>query len=403
MSFDEVVSRFGTDSIKWDVDDSAGEMSGREIIALGLADMEFRSPQPVLDALRARVEHGIFGYTSVSEEFRQAVVAWMARRQGWEVDPDWLIVSSGAMPAINLLIQQLTEPRDGIIVQPPVFGPIPESVTNNDRTLVNNPLRLHDGRYEMDFGDLAAKAADPHIKMLLLCSPHNPVGRVWTRDELNIVADVCRDHDLVLVSDEIHGDLIHPHHTFTTMGVVDDPPPKLVVCTSASKTFNLPALKTSITIVADEAIREQLWLGMRNLNDTFSVNVLGVLAAQTAFDKGQPWLEELVGYLAANLAIVEAIVEAHLPRVRVIRPEATFLVWLDCRELGVDSSTLADTILRDTGVVIEPGSTYGPEGDGFIRINIGCARSVLQEALERIVPVLADEHASRSSRTNHDK
>ncbi len=389
MPFDEVVSRSGTDSIKWGVGDQGPDATGRDIIAMGLADMEFRAPQPVLDALIARVGHGIFGYTGVSDDFKRSVVAWMVRRKGWRVESDWLVVSSGAMPAINVLIQQLTSRGDGIIVQPPVFGPISESVANNDRTLMNNPLRLSAGRYEMDFDDLEDKASDPRAKMFLLCSPHNPVGRVWSRRELNTVADICQKHDLVLVSDEIHGDLVHPGHVFTTMGVVDRPPPKLVVCTSASKTFNLPGLKTSITIVPDQDLRESLWLGMRNLNETFSVNTLGILATHIAFDQGEPWLVELLDYLAANLALVESVFQTRLPQVRVIRPEATFLVWLDCREFGLDSATLAELIQREAGVVVELGSIYGPEGEGFIRINIGCPRSVLEDALERVTTVFA--------------
>ncbi|NOX30333.1 MAG: pyridoxal phosphate-dependent aminotransferase [Actinobacteria bacterium] len=390
MSFDNMVSRSETDSIKWEVGDQDRDVSGREIIAMGLADMEFRAPQSVLEALMVRVEHGIFGYTGVSDEFKLSVVDWMARRKGWRVESEWLVVSSGAMPAINLLIQQLTSRGDGIIIQPPVFGPIPESVVNNGRTVMNSPLRLSAGRYEMDFDDLEDKASDPRSKMFLLCSPHNPVGRVWSRSELNRVADICVNHDLVLVSDEIHGDLVHPDHVFTSMGVVDRPPSKLVVCISASKTFNLPGLKTSITIVPDEDLRESLWLGMRNLNDTFSVNALGILATQTAFDQGEPWLAELLDYLAANLALVSSVFEVRLPQIRVIRPEATFLVWLDCRELGLDSSALAELIRREAGVVVEPGSIYGPEGEGFVRINIGCPRSVLEDALERMRAVLAE-------------
>ena len=393
--FDQLHDRRGTRALKWHVPGNDGVW--RELgppskpllevtpIPMWLADMEFPAPQSVIDALLRRVEHGIFGYTTVDDTYFDTIINWMARRHGWQIHPDWILTTSGVMPTINLLIQTFSQPGDGVVVQTPVFHPISEAVENNERVPLRNSLRYTDGQYAMDFEDLARKASDPCARMLVLCSPHNPVGRVWRHEELRNLAEICEENHLLLISDEIHGDLTYNWADFQSVGAVDERfLERLVICTSPSKAFNLPGLKTSLTIIPNTSVREKFQITLRNQNALFGVNTLGTTAIQAAYEHGEVWLEQLIDYLAGNLQYVERFIDEHVPALRLVRPEALYLVWIDCRGLDLDMAVLPRVLKDEAGVWVEPGATYGMEGEGFIRMNIACPRVMLTEALNRI-------------------
>ncbi len=397
--FDEPRERRRTRSIKWSLGEEdgpwvdypppAGELPQQvELLPMWLADMDFPTAPAVVAALRDRVEHGIFGYTGLDDAFFEAVTNWARRRHGWSVDRDWVLTNSGVMPTINLLIQTFTAPGDGIIVQPPVFHPISRAVEYNGRRLLNNPLRYDGGRYEMDFAELGRLAAEPDARAMILCSPHNPVGRVWSLAELRAVADICAGNDLLLISDEIHGDLTYPWADFVSTGSVGDRyHDRLVVCAGASKAFNLPGLKTSLTIIPDDGLRADFRTTLRNQNELFGANLFGTAALTAAYRDGTRWLDSLIGYLGGNVDFVADFLAARLPQLSLVRPEALYLLWIDCRALGLSGPDL-DARLRAAGVWVEPGATYGAEGEGFIRMTIACSRVVLNEAMERVAKAL---------------
>lgn len=398
--FNQITPRTNTRSIKWDHIEESGQLQPRPanldpldpeaLLPLGLSDMDFPTPQTVRDALVARVQHGIFGYTAVDDSYYQAIIDWMARRHDWQIEAEWIITNSGVMQAINLIIQMVTSAGDGIIIQPPLFGPIADAISNNGRLIRPNPLLFEDGRYQIDFAGLEAIAAGPESKMLILCHPHNPVGRIWHADELQRIAQICLTHDLILISDEIHGEMSYSWSRFQPIGSVapalND---RLFVCTGPSKTFNLPGMRTSITIVPDAALRQQLLTGMRNLNELFGVNTLGTLALQTAYETGEPWLGQLLAYLEGNYRYLQRYLERELPLLRLVPAEGLYLAWIDCRALGLDEAGLKKLFSDQAKVSLEAGSHFGREGAGFVRLNLACPRIILQTALQRIEHALS--------------
>lgn len=392
--FDAVLERRSTGSIKWSLpgnDDrwlpypsEAGSPHAAGLLPMWLADMDFETAPEITAALRQRVDHGVFGYTAYQDSFFEAIVDWTSRRHGWQLQPEWIVPTSGVMPAINLLVQTFTAPGDAVVVQPPVFRPIPQAAELNGRRVQPNPLVISEGRYRMDLADLEAKAADPATTMMVLCNPHNPVGRAWSPQELRAVAAICRDHDVLLVSDEIHGDLTYPWASFTSAGALGgEHPSRLAVCSGPSKAFNLPGLKLSVTIIPDDELRAAFRTTLRNQNELWGANVMGAAALEATYRHGEDWLQELLAYVAGNLEYVEHFLAARLPPMSLIRPEALYLLWIDCRELGMTSAEL-DSRLRDAGLWVEPGATYGTEGDGFIRMTIACPRLLLAEAMRRL-------------------
>jgi cystathionine beta-lyase len=398
--FDTLVPRTNTASIKWDYVSRGGQLQRREagpaplaageVLPLWVADMDFPAPQPVREALQARVAHGIFGYTQPSAAFFAAIAQWQARRKGWPVEQAWIVPTAKVMMTINLLVQILTEPGDGIIVQTPVFHPIYLAVVHNGRQLLRNRLQETAGQYQLDFADLEAKARDPRTKMLILCSPHNPVGRVWTRAELTRIGDICVRHQVYLVVDEIHSDLVYSWATFTTFGALGPKYyPYLVICQGPSKTFNLPGLQISYALVPDETLRARLQEGLRNLDQLFGVSTFGALALEAAYREGEAWLTQVLAYLEANYLFLRDALAETLPALRVVQPEALYLVWLDCRGLGRAPAALAQGLYEEAGVYLESGEKYGAEGAGFMRINIACPRILLEEALARMARHLA--------------
>jgi len=392
--FDAPVERRSTNSIKW----SAGEVDGKwvtmpaapgpahesALLPMWLADMDFTAAPEILAALQARVDHGVFGYTYYDESFYAAIEDWMATRRGWRPQREWILTNSGVMPAINLLIQTFTEPGDGVIVQPPVFRPISDAPEANGRLPVVNPLTEVDGRYRIDFAALESQAADPGTTMMILCSPHNPVGRVWTSREVKSVAEICAGNDVVLVSDEIHADLTYSWAAFTSVGsLYSEVYDRFIVCGGPSKAFNLPGLKLSLTFVPNPKLREAYRETLHRQNELWAANTLGATALTAAYESGGPWLDAVLEYLEANVALAERFLAARVPGVTLARPDALYLLWLDCRRLRISPEEL-NRRLRAAGLWLESGESYGDQGSGFVRMTAACPRGTLQEGLRRL-------------------
>jgi cystathionine beta-lyase len=392
--FDTEIDRGGTYSCKWEsiqgeedllqwrhTDRCFGE---NRTLPMWVADMDFVCPQPVVDALVARARHGIFGYTVATEAYYNAVVDWMTRRHGWKIAPEWICTTPGVVPALNMLVSTFVSPGEKVLIQPPVYYPFFSAVENNGAELVKNSLVYEDGRYRMDCADLEAKVRDPKVKMAILSSPHNPVGRVWTREELVRFGEICFANDVLVVSDDIHGDLTFKGHPFVPFASISGEfAQRSITCTAPSKTFNIAGLHTSNIVVADAELRCRFAKTLRG-HGLFGVSAFGVVAAQAAYECGEEWLEQALEYIAGNLAYLEAYVAREIPEITVIPPEGTYLVWLDCRRLRLDKWELKRLMLQAARVYLDEGFIFGAEGEGFERINIACPRSLLAEALQRI-------------------
>ncbi len=382
-NFDEPVSRRGTNSVKWDL------APGDDVLPMWVADMDFRTAPSVTKALEKRVKHGVFGYARVPETWFEALSGWFARRHGWAIGREWILYTSGVIPALSAIIKALTKPGDGVIIQTPVYNCFFSSIRNNGCEVITNDLLYRDGAYTMDFDDLERKASDPRARLLLLCSPHNPVGRVWTRRELQRVGDICRRHGVVVVSDEIHCDLTYAGHThipFASLG--GEFSAGSVTCVAPSKTFNLAGVQVAAIVAPDHDMRRRIDRAL-NVNEVCDISAFAVEALIAAYNGGAEWLDDLREYLHENSLCLKTFFETRLPHLKVVPPEATYLVWVDCRESGLTSARIAKTLLDRGRVWVNEGTMYGAAGEGFIRINIATTRANLLEGLERIEKVLA--------------
>ena len=379
--FDVVIDRHNTASEKWDgVEGYFGE---KGLLPMWVADMDFRVPEPVTEALRKTVEHGVYGYTMRPDSYFESVIGWMKRRHGWTINEEWICHSPGVVTALSCIVQSFTEPGDKVVIQPPVYPPFSRVVLSNGRRLVHNRLTLEAGRYSMDYDDLR-KNLDSGVKLLILCSPHNPVGRVWTRDELEELGSICLERGVLVVADELHEDIVFGGHAHTPFASISDEFSRnTIVCTGPTKTFNLAGLETSNIIIPNENLR-QAFLTTMARNNLMHVNSFGLVATESAYRFGEEWLEQLLEYLRRNLDFLTRYIAENIEGIRVIRPEGTYLVWLDCRELGMDQGELERFCLREAKVALNQGYTFGPGGEGFVRMNIACPRSTLLEGLRRI-------------------
>lgn len=377
-NFDEIIPRRDTNSYKWD------SASQNDILPLWVADMDFRTAPPVVEALKKRVEHGIFGYTRVPPAYYEAVINWFHRRHGWQIQQNWMIYTSGVVPALSAVIKALTEPGDKVLVQTPVYNCFFSSIRNNGCQIVSNPLIYKNETYRIDFKDLERKAADQKVKLLLLCNPHNPAGRVWTRDELTRIGEICLRNDVVVVADEIHCELVFPEHKYTPFASISEEfLMNSVTCTSPSKAFNLAGLQIANIISADEEMRRKIDKAI-NINEVCDVNPFGVEALIAAYNEGEEWLKQLNRYLSINYNYLKAYFDQYLPELPVLKLEGTYLVWVDCSALKQSSEKIVNRLLQKGKVWVNEGNMYGDSGEGFIRINIACPREVLIEGLERI-------------------
>lgn len=379
--FDTPIPRRGTGSCKWD---SAADP---DILPMWVADMDFRTAPSVIEALTKRAAHGIFGYAEVPEAYFEAVTGWFRRRHGFQIDREWILFTTGVVPALSAVIKALTRPGDRVIVQPPVYNCFFSSIRNNGCEMVSNPLLYRDGRYTIDFDGLEALAADPAVKLLLLCNPHNPVGRVWTREELTRIGEICFRNDVLVVSDEIHCDLVFPGHThipFASLG--EEFLRKSVTCTAPGKTFNLAGIQVANIVAAAPAVRQKIDKAL-NVNEVCEINCFAADVLIAAYDQGEEWLEQLKRYLWENYLYLARFFAENFPRLRVLPLEATYLVWVDCGSLGMASSEIATLLLEKGKLRINEGSLYGSAGEGFIRFNIACPRVSLADGLERFKKV----------------
>lgn len=392
--FDKVIKRTGTGSVKWDLADSIFNGSG--LLPLWVADMDFESPPEVTAALVDRARHGIFGYTAASRGYLESFIAWFRKRHGWEIHPDWIHFSPGVVPALNLLIQTFSNPGDKIIIQQPVYYPFMSAIRNNDREIVNNPLVLDQGKYHMNLLDLEHKVRDNRTRMLILCSPHNPVGRVWRKEELSLLGDICVKYDVLVVSDEIHCDLTYPgikHIPFAS--ITDNYLMNSITCLSPSKTFNLAGLQTAGLIIQNPELQKKYKKTLECLGITWP-NLFACEALTAAYMHGEQWLDAVIEYITGNLSFLRSFIETKIPEITLIEPEGTYLVWLDFRRLKLDRASLKCLLREKARVALDDGYIFGlSDGDGFERINIACPRAILEEALQKIEAAIHEAHSSR--------
>ena len=380
--FDTPIDRTHTWSIKHDFKKENGKAD--DILPLWVADMDFRSPDSVVEALKKAVDHGIFGYSRADESYFDAVAAWYQKRHHLTLQPEWMTCTPGIVFALSIAVRAFTQEGDAVLIQPPVYHPFSRAILRNKRTLVENPLVLKDGHYEMALEDLEQKVLDEHVKLMILCNPHNPVGRVWTREELTALADICLRHHVYVISDEIHGDFVWRGHEQTPYASISEEAClHSMMCTAPSKTFNLAGMATSNLFIPDPEMRrkfrsELLDVGQENMNR------LGLFACRAAYEGGGEWLDQLIGYLAGNLALVRDFCKNRVPQIQLIEPEGTYLAWLDCRELGMTDDELMAFFSDDAKVWLDPGTHSGEQGSGFMRFNLGSSRSVIAQALDQI-------------------
>ena len=377
-NFDEPTDRHGTCSYKWDSTD------GPDVLPLWVADMDFRTARPIVDALRRRVDHGIFGYTRVPDEYYQAIASWFSRRHGWQgIRPEWVIYTSGVVPAVSAIIKAFTSPGDKVLVQTPVYNCFFSSIRNNGCQVAASPLRREGDTYAIDFDDLEEKAADPLVKVFLLCNPHNPAGRVWTPEELRRMGDICQRNGVLVVADEIHCELVQPGYRYTPFASLgEDYLHTSVTCNSPTKAFNIAGLQIANLVCADPLRRQRIDRAI-NINEVCDVNPFGVLALIAAYTEGEEWLDQLNAYLHLNYRYMADYCRQHLPQFPIARLEGTYLAWMDCSVLGLTSDELEHRLLADARLWLNAGTMYGPEGEGFMRWNIACPRARLADALDR--------------------
>ena len=377
--FDKVISRRGTDSYKWDSAES------EHVLPMWVADMDFHTAPAIVDALRLRVEHGIFGYTHVPDSYYDAVTGWFTRRHGWKMNREWIIYTSGVVPAVSAVIKALTVPGDKVLVQTPVYNCFFSSIRNNGCKMVSSPLVFAGNTYTIDYEDLECKAADPKVKVMLLCNPHNPAGRVWKWEELVRIGEICIRHGVTVVSDEIHCELVFPGHRYTPFASIsEDFLWHSVTCLSPSKAFNIAGLQIANIVCADADRRAKIERAI-NDNEVCDVNPFGVIATQAAYNGGEEWLNQLVEYLYGNYLYMREFCREHLPEFPVTILEGTYLVWMDCRKLCISSEELERRLFAEAGLWLNAGTMYGAEGEGFMRWNIACPRTTLTEGLKCFV------------------
>jgi cystathionine beta-lyase len=380
--FDKVTDRKNTNSLKYDFAVERGKPS--DLLPLWVADMDFPTPKEVISALTKKAEHGIFGYSEPKPDYFEAIRNWYKTRHGWDMDASKLVLSCGVVYAICTLIQVLTNKGDGVIICQPVYYPFQESVVENERKLVVSELVYDGNQYNIDFDDFEQKIVSQNVKLFILCSPHNPVGRVWTKAELQRLGDICLKHNVFVIADEIHADFVYGENKHTIFCTVKPEYENMcAVCTAPTKTFNLAGLHNANIYIPNDEVRKK-YLAQLNRQGYSQSNVMGIVAAQAAYTYGGEWLDELIEYLTSNLEFVDKFLKENLPQIKLIKPQGTYLIWLDCRALNLTDRQLKDLVVNKAKLWLDDGYIFGKGGSGFQRINIACPRSILAEALNRL-------------------
>lgn len=386
--FDEIIDRRNTCSIKYDFAARRGKPEG--LLPLWVADMDFKSPDCVIRALEEKARHGIFGYSDSLDDYFQVLKGWFSSRFGWEIKPEWLVKTPGVVYAVNTAVRALTNEGDSVLIQPPVYYPFTEAIRANKRRLIANQLNYTGGRYSIDFDDFEKKIIDNDVKLFILCSPHNPVGRVWTMDELTRMGDICLKHGVTVVSDEIHADFTYPGHTHNVFAdIKQEFKDMTITCTAPTKTFNLAGLQISNIFIPNGSLRSRFRHEI-NRSGYSQPNIMGLVACKAAYAEGSEWLSELRAYLKGNLNLLSSFLEKNIPQVRLVEPEGTYLVWLDFKELGLTDKQLDDFIVNKTGLWLDGGTMFGAGGEGFQRINIACPKSILEMAMLQLKQAIND-------------
>lgn len=397
--FDRIVNRKGTNSFKWDK--LMGRFGRDDIIPMWIADTEFEAPIEVINAIKMRAQHGVYGYTFRSESYYDAIKKWMKKRHGWDIESEWITFSPGIVPALSMCVTTFTQPGDKIITQTPIYPPFYSVIQQNGRILIKNELKLSKGRYIIDFDDLLEKIIlkntyftsnltstkskfDTSIKMLFLCNPHNPAGRVWTKDELLKIGEICLKNNIIIVSDDIHSDIIYQGNRYSPIASLSKELEDIsITCISPGKTFSLTGMATSAIIIPNEKLREEFTRTLETL-ELDGGNIFGAVATEAAYKYGEDWLEHLLDYLESNLNFLMDYFQSNIPQIKPIKPEGTYLVWLDCSKLGLEGIELMDFFVNEAKLGVNPGSSFGVNSKQFVRMNIACSRKILQEALMRL-------------------
>jgi cystathionine beta-lyase len=383
MNFDEYVDRNEYPTMKWSRAFLSEHFGNDEAIPMSVADMDLKAPSVVIEELQKRVAHGIYGYEMKPESYFTALETWYQSRYGWKIDQEEIEPCPSILNAISILINQHSQEGDGVILQPPVFFEFRMVIRSNFRKIVKNPLQFTNGKYQIDFDDLETKASDPSNKILILCNPHSPVGRVWTASELEQVAEICERHDVFVIADEIHGDFVFPPNQYSPYLKISKGGQNSAACLSPAKTFNISGMLDAIAIIPNKTYRDQFheFAHRYQIN---KVNVFTSVATEAAYRVGAEWLDELLVYIQGNVDLVKAHLEKNTNKVSLVQPEGTFLIWVDFRELGLGANELARFLAEEAGLALSPGYWFGREGAGFARMTIGCPRVTVQRALDQL-------------------
>jgi len=384
MNFDEYIDRNNYPTMKWNKAFLAEHFGNEEAIPMSVADMDLKSPQSVIEQLHKRAAHGIYGYENKPETYFTALESWYKNRHGWKINREQIESCPSILNAISILINQQSNKGDGIIIQPPVFFEFRMVVKSNERKVIKNPLNLVEGKYQMDWNDLESKAADPNNKILILCNPHNPVGRVWTKAELEQVAAICERHDVFVIADEIHGDFAFPpHQHIPFLTISESSAESAAACISPAKTFNIAGIVDAITIIPNE-IHRQKFHKFAHRYQINKVNVFASVAIEAAYSDGGDWLDGLLVYLQENNDLIRGFLQENVLNISLIESEGTFLNWLDFRELGLNVKALEKFLAEEAKIALSPGYWFGREGAGFARMTIGCPRSTIERSLNNL-------------------
>lgn len=389
-NFDEVINRQNTNAIKCEPSVLKEMFKSEEVLPMWVADMDFKCPEVIVNAILERAEHGIFGYSDVDDAYYDGFIDWNKRRNQWDINREWICYTPGIVPAVNYIIKAFCRTGDKVIIQNPVYYPFAQAIVNNGAQVVTNPLKREGNQYVMDYEDFEAKAKDPRVKLFILCSPHNPIGRVWRKEELEKIGEICLANDILVVSDEIHSDLIMSGHKHTPFASISKAfAENTITCMAPSKTFNIAGLQVSNIIIPNAQIRMAYQTILEN-NAIRHPNTFGIVAQKAAYSKGEEWLTEVLKYIEANMDDIEDFVKTRLPEITFIKPEATYLAWLDFSRLGMTPEALETWMQTEVKLALDEGYIFGEGGEGYERINVACPRSILKEALERIEKAIVE-------------
>lgn len=384
--FDKITDRRGTYSLKWDIPENE--------LPMWVADMDIETAPAVTAALEKRAQHGIFGYTIIPDEWYDAYISWWKRRHNFVIEKDWLMFCTGVIPAISSIVRKLTTPNENVVVMTPVYNTFFNSIVNNGCRALQTPLRYENGEYSVDFDELERSLSEPQTSLMILCNPHNPTGNIWSRETLSQIGELCKKYGVTVISDEIHCDLTDPGCEYVPFASVSGTCRDIsITCIAPTKTFNIAGLQTAAIFVPEKHLRHKVWRGI-NTDEVAEPNSFAVTAAIAAFNDGEQWLDELRAYLYANKQLVREYIRENIPEIKVVPSQATYLLWLDCTELPGASPSLADEIRRETGLYLTAGSHYGKVGKLFMRMNIACRKSMVEDGLKRL-KAAADSRVSR--------